>query len=261
MLVYSSRRSDASGTRDGGEDVLYECPEGVPMLWIFAFGARNVWDPGDHVQDRGGAVGHRNLYETQVEVALARLEQAEGNLRASEAMWFWFSGMPLLRRKLLLKPRHGFVRIAAPWLVEMDEQLANRWRSATSFAENCVNYCGVGNTLAAIRSLRELDPFCPFLPNERLGDTGQLAKARLKLEERDAARRLALLTLGKPSQADPFEQGVERHVSPALETHSSLPDTAFELPDQLDGSRGPSPAEAPDGGSLVGKLTGLFKRG
>ena len=260
-LVFETHRFDAATGRGGSEENLYEFGDGVPMLWIFAFGARNVWNPGDHVEDRGGAVGHRNLYETQVDVALSRLEQAEANLRSAQPMWAWFSGMPLLRRKLMLKPRHGFIRVATPWITPQDEDLFNRWRSAISFAENCVNYCGVGDFLAAVRSLRELEPFCPFLPDERLADLGQLRKVKLAAGEADTAHRLALLTLGTPVVEETFLHGIERDVTPALEAHAKLPQHVFSFPEPVTATADAGAGADAAGGSLVGKLTGLFRRG
>ncbi len=258
-LIFSMRRSDRTGSQTGAEEVLYRCDDGIPMLWVFAFGARNVWDPGDHVEDRGGAVGERNPYETQIEVALARIEHAEANLRSAAPLWFWFSALPLLRRKLLPKPRHGFVRVSAPWLASADDETAVSWRRAPSFAENVVNYVGAGDPSMAIRNLRELDPLCPFLPLGKLGDVNQLARVSAEAKDQDPAVSLALMTLGRPVLKEAFERGIHHDVEPALEKHEKLPAEAFRLPEPRVESASPTVESAP-GGSLVGKLTGLFRR-
>lgn len=257
MLVFSTRRSDRTGSQSGAEEVLYRSDGGVPMLWVFAFGGRNIWDPGDDVRARGGAVGERDLYETPVEVALARLQHAEGNLHSAPALRFWFSAMSLLRRTLLLKPNRGFVRIAAPWVASADEDTAVHWRRATSFAENVVNYAGAGDLTMAMRNLQELEAICPFLPCGKLGDLGQLSKASRRVTESDPAKCLALLTVGQPTHHVTFERGVERDVVPALEDHQSLEEEAFEI-GELPSSQ-PGAGAAVDGG-LVGRLAGLFRR-
>jgi len=263
-LIFNESRTDLRTSQSTTEgEVLYHSPYGVPLVWILAFGGRNIWNPGDDVEARGGVAGKRNPYETQVEVALARLEHAETALRSDPYWWAWFSALPILRRKLALKPKTGFIRVAAPWIIGLTDQQVERWRSATAFAENAVNFAATGRLPEAALALEELKPFCPFVPR---GDSSDL-KA---FESADPYRndpeplRLALLTLGQPENMEVFSKATQKECAPALEEWRKLPPRTVgsSLPAAKGTSSSPNAAgdEAAGASGILGKLTGLFRK-
>ncbi len=252
QLIFSTSRVDLRQSQEMSGEVLFESPDGVPVLWIFAFGARNVWNPGDQITDRGGAVGRRNAYETQVEVAQARLEHAQDSLSESQWLWPWYSAMPILRRKLHAKPASGFIRIRAPWLFELDDKELSAWRSATSLVENAVHSISAGKLQDTARCLNQLRAFCPLVPLGDAEDQKDFANNGLYSSESEAMR-LALLTLGKASNEKVFQSAVEREVVPALESLKKLPPAPRRpaMPVVADGRKG----------GLLSKFGKLFGRG
>ncbi|CAN5205177.1 hypothetical protein BH09SUM1_BH09SUM1_20400 [soil metagenome] len=257
-LIYNSSRTDlrSSQSADDGE-ILCSSSLGVPVVWIFAFGGRNIWNPGDDVEARGGTVGRRNPYETAVEVAIVRLEQAEQQLQNDPYLYPFLSALPMLRRKMLLKPKAGYIRVVAPWVIGLEEAHIERWTSATAFAENCVNMVSANRTRDAILSLAELTPFCPFVP---LGDSGDLARLASTpgYDGEDEELRLAHLTFGEPDNNEVFEKNARRDCRKALDDYRLLPPRAPIVTEavqrQLKEARGES------AGGFMGKLTGLFKK-
>lgn len=258
LVFNETRRSLEESQAEGGEQ-LYQSDLGVPLLWVFAFGERNVWNPGDDIKSRGGAVGNRNPYETQVEVATVRLEHAESALASSAPLlWPWLSAMAVLRRKLYGYPKTGFIRIVAPWMLSLKDAEIDRWRAATAFAENCVNFLLADRNMHASQSLRELKPFCPFVPLGSPKDLKAFQSAK-GYEGRPEAMRIALMMLGEPENWGPFEKAVERDVEPAIRqyhdnletmTHSS---SQVPILDAGDAGTTASPG-------LLGKITGIFKK-
>lgn len=245
--------------REEGE-LLYSSPDAVPILWIFAFGGRNVWSAGDDVQARGGAVGKRLRFETMIEVALSRLEQAEDALRPISHVWPWYAGIPMFRRKLMLKPKTGFLRLHAPWTEQLPEADAFAWRSATAFAENFVNFHATERAHAAAESLRRLRPFCPFLPEGHSEDE-RVFSSHQDYRGEEPAIRVALLTLGLPDARETFDAAARRDIAPALEALSKLPPVPKPVPPATEPTRnGTNPAPVLPAEGFLGKLTGLFRK-
>lgn len=254
-LIYSVERTQLRESQSEIGEPLYSCQHGVPVTWLFAFGGRNIWNPGDTVKDRGGQVGKRNPYETPVEVALTRLEHVESALVHAPYIWPWLSAIPMLRRKLSVKKKSGYIRVVAPWVIGLKELQIDRWAAATAFAENAVNLLSANRREDGIRSLRELAPFCPFVPDGHLGDKEEFA--RLKYEPRELfERRVALLTLGKPSEQESFEAGITRDISPAFSTYGSLP-PIDPVPGEKEKERLPG-GRATD--SFFGRFSKMFNR-
>lgn len=233
-LIYTDSRTTLENSQSDEGAILYRSSLGVPVLWIFAFGGRNIWDPGDDVVRRGGVVGRRNPYETPVEVAIVRLEQVEQSLRAAPHLWPVLAGVPILRRKLLAQSPKGFIRLVAPWLVGLDDKDIERWKSSTSFAENCVNYVGAGQMRQGLEALRQLEPFCPFIPRGDGGDLDRVAKATT-VNETEEAMRVAVLTLGTPENRDVYYKAVTKDIAGALteyRTNAPPPPEPTALPQE-----------------------------
>lgn len=222
-LMYSDDRTELRQSQTDFGDLLYSCNSGVPVTWLFAFGGRNLWSPGDTVKDRGGQVGKRNPYETPLDVALTRLEHVEAALADSKYIWPWLSGIPILRRKLAMKKKTGYVRVVAPWVIGLKEIQIDRWAAATAFAENAVNLLSANRREEGIRSLREIAPFCPFVPDGHLGDREEFNRIKEASQE-SFEFRVALLTLGTPAEPESFKAGVERDIIPAFRKYDKLPE-------------------------------------
>ncbi|MEO8378018.1 MAG: hypothetical protein ABI579_10135 [Candidatus Sumerlaeota bacterium] len=237
---------------------LFHSEHGVPMIWIFAFGGRNIWNVGDDVKARGGAVGKRNPYETTVEVGTTRLEHAQDVITASPYLQPWLAGITVLRRKLLAKPKDGFIRIAAPWVMGLKDHDIDRWRSATAFAENAVNLLSSGREAEALAALAELKTFCPLVPRGISSDLADLQK-NSAYKDQDEAMKLAFLTLGEPDNHEAFRKTVHRDVTEGLAALRAAPERksiAMPAPKIIASpADGKSPAVKP---GLLGKLTGLF---
>ncbi|MCC5875026.1 MAG: hypothetical protein JJU11_02290 [Candidatus Sumerlaeia bacterium] len=222
-LMYSDERTELRQSQTDVGDVLYSCNLGVPVTWLFSFGGRNLWNPGDTVKDRGGQVGKRNPYETPVEVAMTRLEHVEAALSDSPYIWPWLSTIPILRRRLSMKKKTGYIRVVAPWVIGLKELQIERWAAATAFSENAVNLLSASRRVEGIRSLREVAPFCPFVPDGHLGDKEEFNRIKEAAKE-SFEYRVALLTLGTPSESEAFMAGIERDVIPAFQKYDKLPE-------------------------------------
>jgi hypothetical protein len=263
LLLLSDARTELRNSQSSDGDSLYRSNHGVPVAWIFAFGGRNIWNPGDDVEARGGVVGQRNPYETMVEVALARLEQAEGALQADPYLWPFLSPVIIMRRKLLTKSKGAFIRVAAPWVIGLQEQQIERWKAATAFAENAVNLVGAGRVPEGVQALQELAPFCPFVPKAHSGDRAAL-QSLVPYADQPEPLKLALAVLGEPDNRATFEQAVAREVAPGLDAYGKLPHRApLKAPVAVvsaSGKSAPATTSASGGGGLMAKLGGLFKR-
>lgn len=256
LLVYTESRTTLEESQSGEGEILYQSPHGVPLLWVFAFGERNVWDPGDDINARGGAVGARNPYETMVEIAATRLEHAESALaNSAPLLWPWLSAMSIFKRKLYALPKTGFIRIVAPWMLSLKDKEINRWRAATAFAENCVHYLMIGRNMHATESLRELKPFCPFVPYGSPRDVKGFRSIKAYPEQSEHMR-VAFLTLGEPVKKGPYQQAVDRDIAQALaqyyENIENMSQSSTRVP-KLD------TAAATDDG-LISRLAGIFRR-
>ncbi|MBI1292422.1 hypothetical protein GC173_14480 [bacterium] len=253
-LIYTDKRTSLQSSQSTDGDVFYRSEEGVPVLWFFAFGARNVYTPGDTVEDRGGEVGNRNPYETQIETAIVRLEQAEGALQSDRYLWPMLSAMTVFRRKLMSRPKQAFIRVAAPWVIGLEDAQIDRWRAATAFAENCANFVSSGRSTEGLRALGELEPFCPFVPGGHSGDMDKLLKHPTHSEE-EPVLKLGLLTLGSPDNRDVFEKAIRKEVADNLAAWQKLPEKAAPVPII-------PPSSSPESASrrLLRQLSDLFSK-
>lgn len=255
-LIFSNQRTDSTDFTSSKGELLYSSQNGIPLSWIFAFGGRNIWTPGDSVEERGGVVGQRHTYETQVEVALNRLENVQNELSQDTPwLWPWLSPISLLRRKLMTKSPKGFIRIAAPWTTQLKKADQEHFRSAIAYAENAVHSSAQGNHIQSAQRLSKLTPFCPFVPQGKENDQALFEKLPF-FQGEELPLRIALINLGEPSNRKPFDQAVSRDVAPAWENYQPLkqptkipPPTKKEV--QVHGL---------DKGGILGKIKSLFKR-
>lgn len=256
-LLYAPARFVPGSDWDAGE-VLFTGEDGIPLLWFLCFGARNTYTPGESLESAGGAAASRNRYETQVEDAQYRLEQAENNLRTEEHLWPWLSALPLLRRRLIARPRTGFLRLSAPWV---PENRAEELRTAIAMVENAVNNFSHGRHVAGRQSLDKVAHFVPVLFSGDKGDAARFRNAKAYANVPVEALRVARLTLGTAGKDDAtFIKQVDEYVAPALERLKSLPPPPEpEVPKPAVPAPVATTVEEREK-SLLGKLTGLFRR-
>lgn len=253
LLVYTDSRTPLETSQSADGDVLLRSEFGVPLLWIFCFGGRNIWEPGDDIAARGGAVGSRNIYETPVEVALTRLQYATSALGGSRYLWPFLCPLPILERRLRARGRQGFVRVVAPWILTLAENDLDRWRATTAFAENCVHHADVDRMREARLALRQFEAFCPFVPHGDGRDLDRMEKLKV-YRDRPEISRLVALMIGDGTAEDVLQRGIERDVIPHFEKARHLEPLKEEplrpFPDE----------EGASSSSLLGRVAGLFRR-
>lgn len=256
LIVTTARLIDEDDS--ASRIALYHAEGGIPLLWIFLFGARNVWMPGDDLKARGGAVGMREIYETPTEVALVRLEHAEGALRGDPHIWPWYSALELLRRKLALQPKNGFVLLQSQWSSTPGKELEETWRSAPALVENFVNLVGSGDSARAATVLDRVEPFCTFTPRGDESDRKAFQKAKL-YKDQDPAVRLALMMLGEPPGRGRavMEQAARKDIDPLLREHLAGEGRRY-APTAAVVAEGAADAGGPAKGGVLARLTGLF---
>ncbi|MCB2154707.1 hypothetical protein KQI84_07445 [bacterium] len=247
-LLFSLQRFQAEAPTSN-VDVIAECPTGIPIGWIFCFGGRNIWEPDDHIEDRGGSSALRNRYETPVEVAEARMSNVVGAVQSSPHLWVWLSSLQLLQRRLSNRGKKGFIRVDANWAFKQ-EKSREKIVILTAQAENIVNLILMGRIREVPNVLPSFDPFCPFVPHIEEKDAKRFAKAK-GFENLDGARRAAALTVGLPPRdQERFLTQVDEVCQPEYEKLSSLPPYPMA-----------APATKVDDDGLLGKVKGLFRRG
>ncbi len=257
----------------GGEvEVLFESPEGIPLLWFLAFGTRNNWVPDQSVKERGGAAAERNRFESSVEDSQYRLEEAESVLREQPRVWPFFAPVSILRRKVSARPKSGVLRLAAPWATH-DPETGARLRGSIAFAENAVNLFAQERFHEASAMLDHLSAFCPAVYDGLVEGPRSVATARY--DHLEPELRIAFAMLGEnEGENEGIARLAREIVPPALEAWRALPPPppppAPKAAPQKKSPPRPNPNAIPKGpvimvadeppGGLVAKLGRLFGR-
>ncbi len=257
-LIFTDLRLEEAKSQTSEGETLFRCDYGVPVLWLMCFGGRNIWNPGDDIVARGGAVGSRNPFETEIEVAATRLEHAESSLRDSERFWPWLSGIVILRRKLLARPKTGYIRMVSPWVYQLSEEEYGKFKQATAFSENAVNLIDAHREWDAVQLMNNFESFCYFVPQFDGKDRDRLTKLPGLDNETDDTMRLAISTVGTPSNRVTFDKAVMKDIAPIYQQMKELPPIAPPAAAAVGGGDTSDPGEKK--GGFLGKLTGLFKR-
>lgn len=269
-----SRRSELQYIPPGGGEmeVLFESPEGIPLLWFLAFGTRNNWVPDQSVKERGGAAADRNRFDSSVEDSQYRLEEAESVLREQPRVWPFYAPVSILRRKVSARPRNGMLRLAAPWATH-DPEVAGQFKSAIAFVENAVNMFAQERFHEASAMLENLSRFCPAV-YDGLSEVPKPG-ASGRLDSLEPELRIAFAMLGENERENEGIVRVAREiVPPALVAWRTLPPPppppAPKAVPQKKGPPKPNPNAIPKGpvimvadepkGGLVAKLGRLFGR-
>lgn len=220
-----SRRSELQYLAPSGEteEVLFQCEEGIPLLWFLAFGTRNNWYPGETLAERGGAQANRSRFESLIEDSQYRLEEAQTALHEQERIWGFYSPVEILRRRVVTRPKSGMIRLHAPWAMQSPE-LTEKLKNAIPYTENAVNFYIAGRFLDAKRALESLKEFCPAVFCGDPSDEDVLADAKAYANVPEEGLRIAHLMLGTPSRdEDGFVRVAQEIVGPAFAHWRTLP--------------------------------------
>jgi hypothetical protein len=256
QLVYTGKLAHQDSTQQ--RVVIAHSDDGLPLGWVLLFGGRNYWEPGDHVDDRGGATGVRDSFETPLEVAEARLRQALDAVSDYEPMWVWFAGLEMLHRRLQARGPHGFLHVEAAWMIS-DPSFRRVAGQAIPYAENLVNLVSHNRGSEIVRALGPLEQVCPFVPHGRIEDRARFARMK-KVTEKDPAV-LAVTLMGGVPPGDPsrFERLVADQYGELFSHLETLRYPVFpESKLGISGSSTTIHKEVQSG--LFGKLRGLFSR-
>ncbi len=257
----------------GGEtEVLFESPEGIPLLWFLAFGTRNNWVPDQSVKERGGAAAERNRFDSSVEDSQYRLEEAESVLREQPRVWPFYAPVSILLRKVAARPKNGVLRLAAPWATH-DPRIAEQFKSSIAFVENAVNMFAQDRFHEASLMLDNLAVFCPAV-YDGLGEAPK-AGGTVRLDSLEPELRIAFGMLGEnEGENDAIIRVAREIIPPAMQAWRALPPPppppAPKAVPQKKGPPKPNPNAIPKGpiimvadeppGGIVARLGRLFGR-
>lgn len=190
-LIHYPETQGLSDTTSGRAMVLLEsCSDKLPFGWLFLFGSRNIWEPGETVEARGGAAADRDPTATPIDIALVRLHEAAGVLRNDPVLGPLFAGLDLLERVLESAGERGQLRLQSPpgAFGEGKEHAEKRSRvlERVAVAENIVFHMGhKGGREQVAHALNSLRSLCAFVPKGELAsDWKAMQKAAKKLGDR-----------------------------------------------------------------------------
>ncbi|MBI5154430.1 hypothetical protein HZA57_04250 [Candidatus Poribacteria bacterium] len=250
-LIYIQERWRATAPEKA--EVVAESADGIPVGWIFLFGGRNVWEPDDKVEDRGGSSADRNRYESSMEVADARLSGTIDALRECPHLWGWMASMAIFHRRLRARGMKGFVRLDANWAFH-NEQSRERINNCIAYVENAVNLIISARLPLISKTLAPLEEFCPFVPRYDAADLKRFKGAKPHRGLEGAPRAAALVVGLPPTQEDRFLALVKEECGSAFEGLERLgapsaPAAAVKVS---------SPESEPQG--VLARIRGLLRR-
>ncbi len=251
-ILFTPERAGSENVRKGEGEMLFSSENGIPLVWLFVFGERNVWNAGDSIEKKGIAA-ERALFEVNIEAALYRLDHVIDNLVDAERIWPWFTSMNILKRKFLTKPKAGFIHVHAPWFGNMKGEEIKKIAAATSMAENAVNYISQGNYDQAALMFQEIPDVVPFIPFGFQDDHLRFERALKQNRQKEPALGLATLMIGESDHAEIFRNQVEKECKPAFEAIKF-----FEYPS---GAEIAPKLNASSGGGLFKSLLKVFGKG
>jgi hypothetical protein len=257
QLIYTGKLAHQDSTQQ--RIIIANCEDGVPLGWILCFGGRNYWEPGDHVDDRGGAMGERDRFETPLEVAEARLRQALDAVSDYEPIWVWFAGLELLHRRLLARGQRGFLHIEAAWMIS-DPHFRSTAIQAIPYAENLVNLVSTNRGGEIVRAVAPLEQVCPFVPHGRFEDRARFAALRGKSPLPPAVEAVTLLAGTPPGDVQKFHKHALDHYGETFSRIETLRYPAFPEAKRLSGTQA-RPATGPKRGGFLGRLKGMLGKG
>jgi hypothetical protein len=139
-----------------------------PFGWLFLFGSRNIWEPGETLKARGGAAAERNPAITPMEAAEVRLHEATQTLLRDPDLAPIGETLGLLDRVLKSAGSRGQLRLSSPpksfGRADSLEEKRRRLMELVAMGENVVYYLGQGNRTSAIQALKNLEDRCAFVP-------------------------------------------------------------------------------------------------
>ncbi len=213
-LMYYPETPGLTETATGAGRALMESSSArLPLGWLFLFGSRNVWEPGESVDERGGAAGKRDPAVASVEVARVRLEEATKTLVHDKEIGAFMFPMQNFTSLMALLGNKGQFRLLSPpgsMGKSKDVQEQRKYFLETvALSENLVfHLASSGRNAASSRSLRLLLDRCDFTPQGDLArDLRDLKKFHARLPgaatlEEALARALVGWPLDRSLQED-----------------------------------------------------------
>ncbi len=169
-LIYFPQTMGFTDTTSGEARALLESASiTYPFGWLFLFGSRNVWEPGESVKERGGAAADRDPMVIPMETALVRLEEASRTLRGDPSLSAVLAPLELLERTLTAQGSRGQLRLMSPPLKAgrgaPDSTDRRRFfMEKVAMAENLVYHFSAGRSKALEMARRGLKDACDFVP-------------------------------------------------------------------------------------------------
>jgi hypothetical protein len=211
------------------------------------------------VNDRGGAMGERDQFETPLEVAEARLRQALDAVSDYDPIWVWFAGLELLHRRLLARGSRGFLHIEAAWMIS-DAPFRSTAVQAIPYAENLVNLVSTNRGGEIVRAVGPLEQVCPFVPYGRFEDRARFATLRKHSQAPPAVEAITLLAGTPPGDVSKFHKHALDHYGETFSRIETLRYPSFADAKRLSGTQS-RPSASPGGGGLLGRLKGMLGKG
>ncbi len=232
-------------------DVVMISEDKIPVGWILCFGGRNFCEPDDHVEDRGGASGSRNRFQTPLEVAEARLMNSISGLETCRHIWVWYAALRLLHRRVQARGKKGLLRIDANWAFAKPKQ-RERMNQAPALAENIVHLASTNKPWRIATAAHTLDAFCPYIPKCNDSDLKAFQKTKGYKGLDDPCRAAALMVGTPPDNPDRFIEAAHEIYQPEFEKLSTISIYPSPPKEELEKMKAES--------GLADKLFGFLKR-
>jgi len=206
LIHYPETLGLSEATSGEGYVLLESDGPALPFGWLFLFGSRNIWEPGQSVEARGGAAAVRDPTVTPMDIAQVRLGEAASTLGGDALLAPYCAPLTLLQRALEAAGQRGQLRLQSPpgAFGESKKDPAekrHRFLECVALAENAVYLLGQKNREQARRVLGSLGTFCSFVPTGNPAvDAKELQKRARRMKGRSAPEEIPVrLVAGWPT--------------------------------------------------------------
>jgi hypothetical protein len=213
-LVYYPQTIGLTQTTTGEAFVLLQSETpALPFGWLFLFGSRNIWEPGESVSERGGAAAERDPAVTPMDVALVRLQEASRTLNSDEHLKPLCVTLELLERMLSMRGEQGQLRLQSPTKIRGAAKDAAEHRriflETVALAETLIFTLGGGKRENSRKLLLDLKKRCDFVPSGDLArDSAEMRKRKRSFDAlcslEQAAVRCMIGWPVQPAHAEDF---------------------------------------------------------
>lgn len=255
--LHYHRTTSAAGSGSGSE-LVASSRDGLPFLWMILFGGRNYWQPDEEVAQRGGAAADRDLLQTPLEVAEARLLNASDALRSCPSTRPFSTAGPVLARRIASFGTRGILRVQAPWAAGTDAA-RKRLGSLLALTENYVNCADAGRREMLPALAKAIAEYSPFVPHADGEDLARCAAACGVAEP--GSEQAALLMAGEPHPGHRrlFLDAVAASGPEDFEGYARAADADRARAARMAAALAAPAMETPSG--LLGRIKGLLRKG